>query len=457
MIFVARQLLEKAREHQDSLFTLFVDLRKAYDSVPREALWQVLERCGVPPRMLRIVQSFHDGMQAEVRVGATLSECFEVKKGLRQGCTLAPTLFNIYFSAVVASWRGDCVEAGVDVLYRHGRKLVGDRTTKTRLSVVRVTESQFADDVALYARSREHLEIVAKKFVEEASKWGLTVSIGKTKGMAVGEKLGDGDVAPVQVEGGEIEMVDHFAYLGSVISRDGDVMEDVKCRIAKASKTFGCLRSPIFNNPILSIPTKRAVYKATVLAVLMYGAETWTLKAKQVRRLTTFHNRCVRTILGVTRYQQWEQRLTSKSLASRFGMDWSIPDIIMDRRLQWLGHMGRMDSERLPKMMLFGELSGKRACHGPKKRWRDQMSGDLQAIGLKENWYQLCQDRQEWFEKCREGVDEVAYWRKRSRCAANVQSQERPIVCECGRAFRRQGDITRHKRFCKMLPKPRIT
>ena len=52
MIFVARQLLEKAREHKDDLSTLFVDLRKAYDSVPREALWRVLERCDVPPRML---------------------------------------------------------------------------------------------------------------------------------------------------------------------------------------------------------------------------------------------------------------------------------------------------------------------------------------------------------------------------------------------------------------------
>ena len=201
MFFVARQLLDKAREHQDDLFTLFVDLRKAYDSMPREALWRMLERCGVPPRMLRIVNSFHEGMEAEVRVGASLSEGFEVRNGLRQGCTLAPTLFNIYFSAVVASWRSGCSEAGVDVLPRHGRKLVGDRTAKSRLCVVRVTESEFADDVALYTSSRDCLESVAKKFVEEASKWGLTVSIEKTKGMAVGERLSDEDIAPVQVEG----------------------------------------------------------------------------------------------------------------------------------------------------------------------------------------------------------------------------------------------------------------
>lgn len=449
MIFVARQLLEKAREHNDSLFVLFVDLRKAYDSVPREALWQVLERCGVPPRMLSVVKSLHQGMQAEVRVGSSLSESFEVRNGLRQGCTLAPTLFNIYFSAVVASWKYDCTEAGVDVLFHHGRKLVGDRTAKSRLSVVRVTESQFADDVALYAGSRGSLQSVAEKFVAGASKWGLTVSIPKTKGMALGEGLADEDVAPLVVESGEIEMVEHFTYLGSILSSSGDVMQDVKARIGKASRVFGYLRSAVFGNPTLSIPTKRVVYKATVLAVLLYGAETWTLKAEHVRRLTSFHNRCVRTILGVTRYQQWKERLTSRTLSGRFGMEWSIPDYIMDKRLQWLGHVGRMNEERLPKIMLFGEMRKKRPCHGTKKRWRDMTSGDLQAIGMKEGWYQLCQDKKDWCGRCRKGVDEVASCRRRNTCAANRQAQERFFVCQCGRTFRRQGDLTRHKKFCR--------
>ena len=164
------------------------------------------------------------------------------------------------------------------------------------------------------------------------------------------------DVAPVQVVGGEMETVDSFPYLGSVLSRNGDVMEDVKCRIAKASRVFCTLRIPILSIPTLSIPTKKAVYRATVLSVLLYGAETWTLKVEHVKRMTTFHNRCVMTILGVTRYQQWQQILISKALTSRFGMEWSIPDIIIDRRLQWLDHLGHMDNERLQKVILFGEL-----------------------------------------------------------------------------------------------------
>ncbi len=102
MIFDARQLVEKAREHGESLYVLFVDLRKAYDSVPRQALWKVLEKYGVPEKMLNVVKSFHEGMHAEIRVGSTVTDRFEVRNSLRQGCTLAPTLFNIYFSAMVA-------------------------------------------------------------------------------------------------------------------------------------------------------------------------------------------------------------------------------------------------------------------------------------------------------------------------------------------------------------------
>ena len=77
--------MEKAIKHTTKLFLLFVDLRKAYDSVPRVALWRVLQKYGVPDVMVELIQSLHDGMSATVMVGGGRSEPFSVRNGLRQG------------------------------------------------------------------------------------------------------------------------------------------------------------------------------------------------------------------------------------------------------------------------------------------------------------------------------------------------------------------------------------
>ena len=69
MIFCARQLMEKAREHNTTLYLMFIDLCTAYDSIPREALWQVLKKYGIPPILVNTIRSLHDGMKTEVMVG----------------------------------------------------------------------------------------------------------------------------------------------------------------------------------------------------------------------------------------------------------------------------------------------------------------------------------------------------------------------------------------------------
>ena len=86
------------------MFLLFVDLHKAYDSVPRAALWCALQKYGVPDVMIELVQTLHDGMSATVTAGGGKSESFSVWNGLRQECTIAPTLFILYFGLVIDRW-----------------------------------------------------------------------------------------------------------------------------------------------------------------------------------------------------------------------------------------------------------------------------------------------------------------------------------------------------------------
>ena len=102
-------------------------------------------------------------------------------------------------------------------------------------------ESQFADDLALYASNRDNLGAVTTEFVRTTGKWGLTVSVSKRKGMAFGDGLSVADTAPLQTDDGEIEMVNSFTYLESVVYNDGDLCEDIKMRLAKVSHVFGCM------------------------------------------------------------------------------------------------------------------------------------------------------------------------------------------------------------------------
>ena len=72
VVFTVRQLVEKSWEHRSKSFLVFIDLKKAYDSVPRVALWQALGKLGVPDNLVELIRSFHCDMQAQIRLHDTL-------------------------------------------------------------------------------------------------------------------------------------------------------------------------------------------------------------------------------------------------------------------------------------------------------------------------------------------------------------------------------------------------
>jgi len=82
---------------------------------------------------------------------------------------------------------------------------------------------------------------------------------------------------------------------------------DVDRRVTQASKAFGALRKAVFLDKNLRLTTKRKLYNACVLSVLLHGMECWVPLRKHVRKLNTFYHRCIRTILGISNRQQWAQ------------------------------------------------------------------------------------------------------------------------------------------------------
>ena len=218
--------------------------------------------------MIELIKSLHENMEAEVLVSGSI----EVNNGLRQGCTIAPTLFNLYFNLVVESWRERCRSMGVEVLYKCSGKLVGARTRRPLRT--KVSELLFADDAVAVATTRESIELAVEALLEVTSQWGLTVSIPKTKLMVTGAEVEEADLLPIQVGSQSIKAVMEFKYLGAVIDSSASIEREVCERIGRASRVFGRLRKPVFMDKDLSLQTKSLVYTAAVLGALLYGAET---------------------------------------------------------------------------------------------------------------------------------------------------------------------------------------
>ncbi|BHF68109.1 hypothetical protein SprV_0301113900 [Sparganum proliferum] len=101
MNFAARQLQEECQEMRTHLYSTFVDLTEAFDTVNREGLWKIMRKFGCPERFIEMVRQLHDGMIARVTDKGVVSEAFAVTDGVNQGCVLAPTLFSLMFSAML--------------------------------------------------------------------------------------------------------------------------------------------------------------------------------------------------------------------------------------------------------------------------------------------------------------------------------------------------------------------
>jgi len=95
-IYVLKQAQQAARHKKQNLVAAFVDLEKAFDSIPRQAIWQSLEAIGTPPKLIEVIKGLHKNSKGFIN-----NEELCMSRGVRQGCVLGPTLFNIFFHFLV--------------------------------------------------------------------------------------------------------------------------------------------------------------------------------------------------------------------------------------------------------------------------------------------------------------------------------------------------------------------
>ena len=144
MIICLRQLQEKCIEQDRPLYMVFVDCNKAFDTVRRTGLLQLVRKYGCPQKFTTMMEALHTGMMANISVGGEVSESFSVTNGVRQSC-VAPTLFSVFLSAMLD-------EAFRDMVYIQPRQSadifnVAHFRAKTKTTRILLRELLFADDM----------------------------------------------------------------------------------------------------------------------------------------------------------------------------------------------------------------------------------------------------------------------------------------------------------------------
>ena len=143
-------------------------------------------------------------------------------------------------------------------------------------------------------------------------------------------------------------------------------------RIVHASSAFRRLRESVWRRGDVSQRLKMRLFKALIVPIAIYGAETWTLKAEDSRRLEVFEMRCLRAIRGVT----LRDRLRNDDIREQLGAMPTITKVIRERRLRWFGHVMRRPEGSILNIAYRGDFVAPRPRGRPPKIWKDQISMD---------------------------------------------------------------------------------
>ncbi|CAH8662896.1 unnamed protein product [Schistosoma haematobium] len=401
-IFAIRQVLEHRHTYRRPTMVVFLDLKAAFDSVDREILWQCLSLKGVPQKYINLVKALYSNTTSRVRAYGELSSTFVTSSGVRQDCPLSPFLFNFIIDLLKEITFSSTEFSGIDL--HPGGPLI---------------DLEYADDIVLFGEDADKMQSLLVALSNNARMFGMRFSPSKCKLL-----LQDWSALTPELRIGSevVERVDNFTYLGSLISPNGLVSDEISARIRKARLAFAKLRH-LWRRRDIRLSIKGRVYCAAVRSVLIYGSETWPLRVEDTRKLLVFDHRCLRNIAGVC----WDHRV-SNSEVRRMVLEndgKSVDEVMNLHRLRWLGHVLRMPEYRLPRHAMLSGIGDcwKKVRGGQTKTWHQclkSLTSSLSHVGRCRLLSWGPRDyRNQWLETLGDMAQNRSQWR---RCIHSLSS-----------------------------------
>jgi hypothetical protein len=242
-ILALRIIIQKRIRKNKQTFIAFVDIEKAFDNVNWKLMFNIMTRVGIKHADRKLLYKLYKDELAVIKIQNNVEEA-KINKGVRQGCTLSPIIFNAYIQEAIEKIKEN-TNLGIIV---NGHK---------------ISMLSFADDIALIAETEEDLQQLIKTMDEIFIKdLRMKINVQKTKVLVCGRE----NVNRIQIKlrGNQtVKQVDEFAYLGSIISNDGRNNSEIIKRICQAKIAFNSKKTLLASRNI-SLKIRKNLLKTYV-------------------------------------------------------------------------------------------------------------------------------------------------------------------------------------------------
>jgi hypothetical protein len=254
-MFVLKSLLNKyTSKKKGKLYTCFVDFRKAFDSVWREALLYKILKLGIRGNFYWILKYMYTNSFSCVKLPQGLSEQFNTELGIRQGDCLSPILFNLFINDIGAMFNKHC-----------------DPVT---LGTFTFNHLLYADDLVLVSETKEGLQSCLNKLNKYTNTWNLEINIAKTN-VVIFHKFGRRNNPKFYMGKNELSCSNTYSYLGIEYDSNCNFKKAATNLRSKASKATFSLLSALTSNNTRDVKLYIQLFDKLIKPIATYASEIW--------------------------------------------------------------------------------------------------------------------------------------------------------------------------------------